>query len=459
MRIKDWLRFLLVFSVELLLFTMPMLTACNGGGGEQEEEEEEEEEEEASEFDIVMEAVEAYLADKAGNMNASDLFLLIAEDNAPYIVSVRSATDYAAGHIPGAVNVAFGDWDEIPEDEEILVYCYTGQSASFAAAVLGVQGYDVTNLLHGMSFWSTDSNVYKKRFNPDTSQGDFEVEKTPNAGGSFALPTLENTTSNDAATIIKAAAATVSPKYIAAKDLNMKIAEGEDMTIISVRSAEHYAAGHIPGATNLAFGELGTLPMGEEILVYCYTGQSASFAAARLGLVGYDVNNLLHGMSSWSDDPAVYIKRFNPEKAQGDYKVETTPNTPTMSYDSPVLENTAQYVRRSWYNRNRIMTQGGPQWITVPVQAKGHYTSPIVDILIDQETAWQRKITEAIRHAYRNAPHFEKYFPSLSELLARRWTYLCDLSEAALVWSLEQLGRPREFVRASALGAPPIPGT
>jgi rhodanese-related sulfurtransferase len=311
MRIKDWLRILLIFSVVLLLFALPMLSACNGGNGEQEEEEEEEEEEEVSEFDIVMEAVEAYLADKAGNMKASDLFLLIAEDNAPYIVSVRSAAHYDAGHIPGAVNVAFGDWDEIPEDEEILVYCYTGQSASFTAALLGVLEYDVQNLLHGMCAWSTDPAVtISKCFDAGTHQGDYTVETTANTVTiSYDYPELDNTTSNNEAVIIEAAVATVSPKYITASDLNLKIAEDEEMTIISCRSATDYAGGHIPGAINIGItsllDNLDKINPDAPVYVYCYTGHTAAQMASLLNLLGYDAYSLKFGMCSWSSDPDV----------------------------------------------------------------------------------------------------------------------------------------------------------
>ena len=282
---------------------------------------------EKNEFDVVKDAVADYLTDKAGNMKASDLQMKIAEGDAPYIVSLRSAEDYAAGHIPGAVNMKFSDLSTLPKDKEILVYCYTGQSASFAAAVLGVQGYDVTNLLHGMSSWSTDPAVYKKRFDPAKSQGKYETEKTPNTGGSFALPKLDNTTSNDADEIIKAAAASVSPKYIAAKDLNMKIAENEDMTIISVRSADHYAAGHIPGAINISLkalvNNLDNIDPDAPVYVYCYTGHSAAQAASLLQMLGYEAYSLKFGMCSWTSDTAVNVgKCFDASTAQ-DYEVET----------------------------------------------------------------------------------------------------------------------------------------
>ena len=281
---------------------------------------------EAAEFDIVKDAVAAYLADRAGNTNASDLHMMIAEGDAPYIVSLRKAEDYAKGHIPGAVNIAFGELTTLPEDEEILTYCYTGQSASFGAAVLGVLDYDVQNLLHGMSSWSTDPAVYVTRFDPEKDQGDFNVETTTNDAGTYDFPDVDNTTATDADEIIKAAALTVSPKYITAADVNMKIAEDEDITIVSLRSAEHYAAGHVPGAINIGLDSLADnlnkLDPDAPVYVYCYTGHSAAQAVALLQMLGYDAYSLKFGMCSWSSDPAVNAgKCFDASSVQG-YEVE-----------------------------------------------------------------------------------------------------------------------------------------
>jgi rhodanese-related sulfurtransferase len=337
MRSKFWSSLVTIIILLALLLAMPLLSACGG------------KEEPApapapapapspapkpapapaavAEIDVVKDAVASYAASPAPNIKAADLHMMIAEGDAPYIVSLRSAEDYAKGHIPGAVNMKFSDLSTLPMDKEIVVYCYTGQTASFGAAVLGVQGYDVSNLLHGMSSWSDDPAVFVSRFDPATSSGDFAVETAANTGGNYALPNIENTTSDDAAAIIKAAAATVAPKYITAADLNMKIAEGEDMTIISCRSAADYAAGHIPGAINIGLGaladNLAKINPDAPVYVYCYTGHTAAQATALLQMLGYDAYSLKFGMCGWSSDPAVNMgKCFNPDSAAG-YETES----------------------------------------------------------------------------------------------------------------------------------------
>ena len=80
------------------------------------------------------------------------------------ILSVRSAADYAGegdasknaqGHIPGAINIPFGkgmqeSFGDIPTDKPVIVYCYTGQTASQVMASLRLLGYEAYNLNGGM---------------------------------------------------------------------------------------------------------------------------------------------------------------------------------------------------------------------------------------------------------------------------------------------------------------------
>jgi len=328
MRTKPWMKVAATTGLALLLLSMLLLSACGGGDTTEPAEEKTTTTTtttttvEVSEFEVVMDAVAEYTPAKAGNTKAADLFMAIAEDDAPYIVSIRSAADYAKGHIPGAVNITFGDLTTLPEDEEILVYCYTGQSGSAAVALLGVLDYDVQNLLHGMSSWSTDPDVFVSRFSAE-AQGNFKVETTANTTTmTYDFPEIENTTSTDEDAIIKAAVVTVSPKYITASDLNLKIAEDEDMTIISLRSAADYTTGHVPGAINIAFASLtdnlSKIDPDSPVYVYCYTGHTAGQAMGLLNLLGYDAYSLKFGMCSWTTDTAVNMNKcFDASGVQG----------------------------------------------------------------------------------------------------------------------------------------------
>ncbi|MEJ2212361.1 MAG: rhodanese-like domain-containing protein, partial [Anaerolineae bacterium] len=121
-----------------------------------------------------------------------------------------------------------------------------------------------------------------------------------------------------------------------------------DPYVISLRSAEDYARGHIPGAVNMSVKEmfsldnLRTIPSGRDVVVVCYTGQTAGQATAALNLLGYEAYSLLHGMSSWTDDPEIFVKRFNPETHTNSYFVETEANQPGGPYELPFSLSAAQ---------------------------------------------------------------------------------------------------------------------
>jgi hypothetical protein len=101
-----------------------------------------------------------------------------------------------------------------------------------------------------------------------------------------------------------------------------------------------------------------------------------------------------------------------------------------MAYvDHFVYYNDVQYTKGDWRNRNRIKTQAGATWLTVPVKKAPHDTL-ISEIEIAYQEAWPEKHLRKIDAAYRKAPYFEPFFSRLSEVLLRRCGLLQDLNRA-----------------------------
>jgi rhodanese-related sulfurtransferase len=71
-------------------------------------------------------------------------------DDSAYVLDVRSPEEYAAGHVPGAVNIPYDQiasrLAEVPKDKDVVLYCKSGRRAGIAAEVLANQGY--TRLQH-----------------------------------------------------------------------------------------------------------------------------------------------------------------------------------------------------------------------------------------------------------------------------------------------------------------------
>ena len=82
-------------------------------------------------------------------------------DSSLFVLDVRTAEEFAAGHVPGAVNVPYDQvashLAEIPKDKDVVLYCKSGRRAGLAAEVLQASGYTKLEHLQGdMQAWLQD---------------------------------------------------------------------------------------------------------------------------------------------------------------------------------------------------------------------------------------------------------------------------------------------------------------
>ncbi len=77
------------------------------------------------------------------------------------------------------------------------------------------------------------------------------------------------------------------------------------------------------------------------------------------------------------------------------------------------------YIKRGWINRNKIMVNGTPTYITFPIR------SPSQNRFINQhyiywDNLWPNKMLKKIRHAYAKTPYFDEVYPEIEILFQRR---------------------------------------
>ncbi|MEE4116469.1 MAG: rhodanese-like domain-containing protein [Marinilabiliaceae bacterium] len=255
-------------------------------------------------------------------ITASDLDDKITAQTNMLIVDIRSANDYAAGHITGAVNVPdhklllqYLETNSVAMDKEIYVVCYSGQSAAWSTALIRVAGYtNAKSLKFGMSSWSTEAGYDKwtGKISDDyfSSMVQTASPAKPAAGN---LPSIDEG-SEDGEAILDARLDKIFAEGFTcttdAATVMGGLYDNPNYFIINFWSEEHYLVGHIPNSVNYEPAEdpftlakdLKTLPTDKTIVVYCYTGQTSAYMAAYLRLLGYDAKTLTFGANSMMYD-------------------------------------------------------------------------------------------------------------------------------------------------------------
>ena len=228
-----------------------------------------------------------------------------------YLIDIRSATDYDAAHIPGAVNSTLGNI--LVEalnaaGKPIIVVCYSGQSAGHGVCALRLSGFDDAKVLaYGMSSWGpTWSGSW------DNNTGDAAVDHAnwiaaPGAiaeNKEFDDPDITET--GTGAEILAARVAALltggfTPNGVTASDVLTN--PGSYFVNNYWAAADVQLYGHIAGAyrinpLTLSGEEYFGLNPDKPVVTYCWTGQTSSVIAAYLDIIGYDAKTLKFGSNA-----------------------------------------------------------------------------------------------------------------------------------------------------------------
>lgn len=279
-----------------LLLVVMMLAAFTAGCGTTDEDTAQEPVEQSqSEVQTVSieQVADNYFAEMKGDLykiSGPDLKKRIdANDDSMLIISIRSPEDYAKGHIKGAVNIPFKQvneyLDKLPVDKELIVYCYSGQTAGQTVAIMNMYGYNAKSLNLGFDKgW-----VEKNNFPADTAPNELPENVAPAAPDPDIAQKLKAYYTNMPDHIYK----------IDVDEMAQKIEAGEDMQIVSIRSEKDYNKGHIPGAINIPFEEVNKhfdeFAADKPVYIYCYSGQTAGQTVGVLNVLGIDARSINRG--------------------------------------------------------------------------------------------------------------------------------------------------------------------
>jgi hydroxyacylglutathione hydrolase len=182
------------------------------------------------------------------------------------VIDTRPALDFASGHVPGTINIphnaSFTNWAGwfVPYDADfsILVDDRTPQIVEAVTRLLAMIGLDrVTGWFDAkvIEAWMSEGKLLGK------------------------IP------------------------QVLASDLQESMKHGA-VTLLDVRNADEWNAGHIPGAIHIPLGALldriGEVPKTKPVVVQCQSGSRSSIGASLLGARGIDrAINLIGGINEW----------------------------------------------------------------------------------------------------------------------------------------------------------------
>ncbi len=246
-----------------------------------------------SDFAVVMQTADMLEAIPEGYSTAGAIekFQEMIEATSPTIIDVREESEYAEGHIPGAVNIPLRtitqNLDKIPSDAPTVVYCASGLRAGMALATLKMLGYDnVKSFSGGWKAWSGAG-----------------AEVSTDAGEAAIVTPLD--VNPEALAAADEFLVNIPEGYLSIASVE-KLQEAMDngAVLIDVREPDEFSQGHIATAVNIPLRTLAAnieqIPTDQPVIVYCASGHRAALANAALHLMGFDnVRAFPAGYGAW----------------------------------------------------------------------------------------------------------------------------------------------------------------
>ena len=119
--------------------------------------------------------------------------------------------------------------------------------------------------------------------------------------------------------------------------------------------------------------------------------------------------------------------------------------------DKFIFLDNVQFKKNYFENRNKIVTNQGMLWLTIPVKMKGHTSKKFNEILIDNSIDWKRKYIKTLEQTYRRSPYYVDILPVINLILNERSLFLSDLNINIIIKICELLKVDLDFVLASEI--------
>lgn len=116
--------------------------------------------------------------------------------------------------------------------------------------------------------------------------------------------------------------------------------------------------------------------------------------------------------------------------------------------DKFVILDDVNYINKGWVNRNRVLVNGLPSYITIPLR-NASQNRKISDIELVDGFDWRSKILKTIEFNYRRSSAFDEIFPLLERLIKFNTLSLVEYLFCQIKGISDFIGLDVQFVRSS----------
>ena len=125
-----------------------------------------------------------------------------------------------------------------------------------------------------------------------------------------------------------------------------------------------------------------------------------------------------------------------------------------------VIFDDVQFPRgkKHFGHRNKIKTNAGSKWLTVPIKNKSDMVS-FNDTIINYDLDWNAKHLSLIESFYKKAPFFNDYFSDIENILKKQYKSLEQLSTQLIYYFRAKLSiYPQAIVKSSTISESNLSG-
>ena len=119
--------------------------------------------------------------------------------------------------------------------------------------------------------------------------------------------------------------------------------------------------------------------------------------------------------------------------------------------DEFIFLDNVQFDKRSWQQRNYIISNNKKTLLTVPVLTKNKLSQPINEVRIDKSSKYINKHLTSIKMSYSKTNFYEKNIDEISEIYNKNHNLLIDLNYSLIKFFLKRMNIKTKLSYASNL--------